>query len=475
MPPRSTTTALAPNADERRVAAENFDRARQVIATDNFDYDISLLTLCCKLDPGNFTYRRELRRAQKEKYDNNLRGSRFAFFTTPRLKARVKAAKAQRDHLKVLNAAEAVLARNPWDMGTQMDMADAFDALGLTDLAVFSLDQARQKYPKDASLNRSLARLFEKRGDFKQAIVLWQIVAQNNPQDVEAGHKVKFLAASETIAKGGYEEAAAGTKESPIIARLEAQNSDRNDKVAREVNPLLKRLEANPTEPTLYVQLATAYKRLNQPDRARAALDQGLQPTGNHFSLRLELLELDLEPLRKKFAEADAKFKAVRADDADTAEELKAARDKLKADILSREVETLRLRAEQHPNDLGHRLELGTKLYKGGRLDEAITELQVARRDERLKGRAAMVLGACFRKRNNWRLAQRNFEEALAAIPETDEASRKEILYQLATGSAEHDDLPRAVDLGHELANLDFNYKNIGGLLEGWEAKVGKA
>ena len=39
--------------------------------------------------------------------------------------------------------------------------------------------------------------------------------------------------------------------------------------------------------------------------------------------------------------------------------------------------------------------------------------LQQARKDEKIKGRAALYLGHAFRKRNNWRLAQRNFEEAL--------------------------------------------------------------
>ena len=108
-------------------------------------------------------------------------------------------------------------------------------------------------------------------------------------------------------------------------------------------------------------------------------------------------------------------------------------------------------------------------------MDEAIAELQQARRDEKLKGRAAMYLGACFRKRNNWRLAQRNFEDALQALPASDEAARKEVLFQLATGSAENGDLPRALDLGHELANLDFGYKNIGNLLEEWQDRVHQA
>src|SRR5262249_123406 len=155
---------------------------------------------------SNFAFRQTLRKTQKDKYGNNLRGSRFAFLSKARWKAKMKAAKAGRDYLKVLEHGEQVLCSNPWDMGTQMDMGEAFDPLGLGELAVFPLDQARQKYPKDAPLNRALARLFEKRGDFQKAIVLWQLVKEANPRDVEAAHKAKDLAASETIQRGQYEE-----------------------------------------------------------------------------------------------------------------------------------------------------------------------------------------------------------------------------------------------------------------------------
>ena len=81
-----------------------------------------------------------------------------------------------------------------------------------------------------------------------------------------------------------------------------------------------------------------------------------------------------------------------------------------------------------------------------------------------------MYLGICFRKRNNWRLAQRNYEEALTALPATDEPARKEVLYQLAVIAAENGDADRARDLGHELASIDFAYKGIGELLDKWEA-----
>ncbi len=488
----SAGTAPAPTTDQRRVAQESFAKAKALIAEGGFDYAIQLLLTCCRLDPANFFYRQTLRKTQKDKYGNNLRGSRFAFLTTPRWKARLKVAKRNRDYLKALEHGEQVLGRNPWDLGAQMDMAESFDALGLSDLAVFTLDQARQKYPKDATLNRALARQFEKRGDFQKAMVLWQLVRESAPTDVEAAHKAKDLAASDTIQKGNYEGAAAGTKESPVLGRIEAQANSRQEKLAREADPILKRIETDPTEPALYLQLAGVYRKCGQDDRARAVIQQGLGPTGNAFQLQLELMELDLAPLRKNLETAEARVRkhrerarTARADDGPAAQaggddemteaELLALRSKLAREVLAREIDVYRVKADRFPNELTHRVELGTRLYKADRLDEAITELQLARRDDRLKWRAALLLGKCFKKRNNWRLAQRNFEEGLAAVPAEEEGVKKELLFQLASGSAENGDLPKAIDLGHELANLDFGFKNIGKLLDEWNDRLQSA
>ena len=480
MPHRSRTVS-SPTPDQRRIASENFERARQVLLTGNFDYAIQLLLLCCKLDPANFQFRQALRKSQKEKYGNNLRGSPFAFFSTPRFKAKVKTSKAQGDYVKVLEHAEGVFSRNPWDLGTSMDMAEAFDALGLLDLAIYTLDQARQKYPDDATLNRALARLFETRGDFTKAIGLWQLVRRANPKDVEAAHKAKDLAASETIARGGYQESISGTKDSPMLGRMEEAAIEKQDKVGREASVLLKRIEADPTGPELYLQLSAVYRRQGNFDRARAALLQGQGPTGNHFKLQLELLELELQPLRDNLDKADAKLRKLQAraatddtaDEEPTLEELTNVRVKLQREIVIRETELFRAKAERFPNETGHRLDLGLRLLKLDKIDEAIAELQVARRDDRLKGKASLYLGLCFRKRNNWRLAQRNFEEALPLLTTTaDESTRKEVLFQLATGSAENGELPRAMDLGHELANIDFAYKNIGKLLDEWHSQA---
>jgi tetratricopeptide (TPR) repeat protein len=470
-------------AEARRIAAERFDRANQVVGTGNYDYAIQLLLTCCKLDPGNFLFRQTLRRTQKAKYNNNLRGSRLAFLTTFRLRAKLKNAKRSRDYIRVLETGEQILSKNPWDTGAQMDMAEAADALGLIDHAIFFLDLARQKDPKDATLNRALARLFEKRGNYTHAIGLWQLVKEVAPNDVEAAHKAKDLAASATIARGGYMDGSAerpvspdaGTKTDTRTDMQAAPVAEPQDRVSREAAPILARLDTNPTDPHLYLQLATVYRRGNQPERARATLEQGLGPTGNDFRLTIELMEMDLDAYRKNLEIADRRLARAEAGDDDgrhSAEDLRRIRNKLLREIASREIELLRMRAERFPQDISYRLELGIRLAQAERLDEAIVELQQVRKEPRFLWKAAMHLGLCFKKRSNWRLAQRNLEEALTNVPATEEDGRKEILYHLAVGSAESGDLQRAIDLGHDLANIDFGYRDIGKLLDEWQNRL---
>jgi tetratricopeptide (TPR) repeat protein len=472
--------------ESRRIAAERFDRANQVIANGDYDYAIQLLLACCKLDPANFLFRQTLRKTQKAKYNNNLRGSRLAFLTTMRARTRLKSAKRGRDYIKVLEAGEVILSKNPWDVGSQMDMAEAAEALGLLDLAVFLLDQARQKNPKDPTMNRALARLFEKRGNFTHAIALWQLVREAVPSDVEAAHKAKDLAASETIARGRYgAEPPGGSNETEALKSdskvddgtgEEMAANEPNERVSREAAPILARLDTNPTDPHLYLQLATVYRRGGQPDRARAALEQGLGPTGNDFRLTVELMEMDLDVIRRNLDLAERKLaKAEAGQSRHAPEDVQKLVDKFTKEILTREIELYRLKADRFPQDLSHRLELALRLEQAEQLDQAIAELQQVKKDTKLGWKAALHLGICFKKRSNWRLAQRNLEDALAGVPEGDEAGRKEILYHLAVGSADDGDLQKALDLGHDLANIDFNYREIGKLLDVWQERLQEA
>jgi tetratricopeptide (TPR) repeat protein len=483
-----------PSPEHRRVAAGQFERANQVIATGNFDYGIGLLLSCCKLDPANLIYRQALRRTEKTKFKNNLRGSWHARFSTLPLRTKLKAARGARAYVKVLEVGEQILTRNPWDTGAQLSMAEAADALGLLDLAVWTLEQARQKSPRDATVNRYLARLYEKRGNFAQAIALWELVRRVDPSDVEAQGKSKDLAASETIARGRYNDVAAksgpesGEQEgAPTRARVPTPQAGEvravrgkqatpspevppAERGAREAAQVRARIDADPTNANAYLQLASLYRKNGQIDQAREVLQEGLGPTANAFEIALELADLEIEAFRRDLALTEERQRSAPQD-----EGLRQIRLRLMREINSRELDLYRRKADRYPTEMAHRFEVGVRLLRAGQVDEAIRELQAARSDPRQHWRSLLYLAYCFKTRNNWRLAKRNFEECLQNLPSNEGSTRKEVLFQLAQGSAEAGDLAAAVELAHELANLDFAYKDIARLLDEWQARLEQA
>lgn len=460
-----------PSPEQRRIAAAQFDRANQALKIQNMDYAIELLMTCCKLDPANLIYRQALRRTEMIKY-KDLKPGKLSAMTTAATRTAMKALQRNRDYLKVLEQGEEALSRNPWDVPIQIDMAEAADNLGLLDVGIWILEQARLKEQNDIALNRALARLYEKRGNFGHSIGLWEMVRKTDPKDMEARHKAKDLAAAATIVRGNYEEAATGATAPPPTDELdeEAKQAAVANRTEREAEPLKKRLLSEPTNATVYLQLANVYRKANERAQARAVLQQGLGPTGNNFQIMVELAELEIEPFRQDLAITEDKL---RADPKNP--ELRQIRKGLLREINSRELNLFRQKAERYPQDVGHRLELGVRLLRANQIDEAIRELQTARSDTRQQWRALMYLGYCFKARNNWRLAQRNFEETLKAMPATEEGSRKETLFQLAQGCADANDLNAAVEFGHELANLDFSYRNIGKLIDEWQTKMQEA
>jgi tetratricopeptide (TPR) repeat protein len=491
----SNASPLPPVAPEhRRVAAGKFEHANRVVATGNYDYGIHLLLDCCRIDPSNLIYRQALRRTEKAKYHNNMRGSMFAALTAWPARARMKNALRTRDYLKVLEHGERILTKNPWDVGTQMDMSNAANLLGLLDLAVWILEQARQKSAKDIHLNRALAHLYERRGNFTQAMALWELIRKARPRDIEAQHKIKDLAADDTIARGGYyavvtpgeesahlketaDEAPAATGEqqtgpTPPPATKDTDTSAAalstlKERVEREAAPLRARLKENPTNPLAYLQLAGVFRRANDLEKARDVLQEGLGPTGNAFELSLELADLDAEPFRRNLGITEEKLKA----DPDNAE-LRRLRTRLRKEINTRELDMHRQKANRYPTELSHRYEVGIRLLRAGQIDEAISELQASRVDPRHRWQSLLYLGHCFKARNNWMLAERNFGEALKSLPAGETNNRKEVLYELAVGCAEANDLSKAIERANELANLDFSYRDIGRLLDEWHKRT---
>jgi tetratricopeptide (TPR) repeat protein len=463
-----------PSEEDQNLAKTHFQYAHRAAAGGNYDLAVQFLRSSCKLEPAKLAYRQALRKAQRAKYKNNKRGSLLAPLTTFLDRLRMRGAAAREDHRKVLECSEAILARNPWDKGAQLLAARAAEALRLPVIAIWILQQARDKYPKDATVNRALARLLEREGYFEQAMHLWELVRQAVPTDHEAQNKVKQLGASETIARGNYGEAvkeSEGSSEEPAV-----DPSATPPPQTRKLAPVKARMaavkekktaEAEPSSPEDYLRRAASSRRNGRLDEAKAILERGLAAVGQVPPLVLALEDLQIEALRRERATLEAKARAHPGDDAGRA----LAR--LDADLNARALAYHRKRAEYDPADNGNRFELGVCLLRTGEVDAAITEFQALRSDARLRWKALLQLGHCFETRKNWALARRNYEEALRLLPAEETAAKKELLLHLAKGHAGAGEYARAVELAVDLADMDFNYGNVGQLLDEWQRRAG--
>ena len=134
------------------------------------------------------------------------RSTRLAWWKTLPAKVLLESAWKAKNFVRVIEYGERILVRNPWDRRTQMIMSEAADALGLTNLAMWILEQAWQKETHTPALNRALARLYEKRGHLPQAIALWKLMLREDPEDGEAQCQLNNLGAKETLVRGQYEQ-----------------------------------------------------------------------------------------------------------------------------------------------------------------------------------------------------------------------------------------------------------------------------
>ncbi len=190
--------------EQVKAAGAFYERAVQVIDEGGGeDYVRQLLTNCLNLDPFTQGYRKTLRDLNG-KVSGNVLGRWLGSLNVLALKAKLRAAKASADWRKVLEHGEEVLARAPADAETHIDMAEAATALGVSDLAVWLLEQGREQAPNSVALLRALANLLEQRKDWKRAIPLWEQVRKLTPNDDEPKRKIDELSVKDHLARARY-------------------------------------------------------------------------------------------------------------------------------------------------------------------------------------------------------------------------------------------------------------------------------
>jgi tetratricopeptide (TPR) repeat protein len=462
-------TAPMPTPVEMQAAKGQFGLAERLLLKNNYADAIQLMRESLRLDPANLAYRRALRRTEQLAVKN---GSGWLGRAT--LKTKCKMAKLSQVHMQVLELGEAILAQDPDDVQCQLDMAESANALGLQIVAMWILEHARQRGQNDA-VNLALASLYEHAGRYANAIALLQQISTNNTRRCELQQKIKDLMASESIRRAfdappGDAQPMNDTAEMTVAGATETEPPAAPavvDRQARDVEKLRSQIASDPASVNAHLALVAYWRRAGNLQQCADAIREGLAATNNHAELGLEQADLDIERQRQALAELETRIKA---DPKNAA--FHENRNALLQAITAAELKFFKQKIRVLPGDTGAHFELGVRLYRSAKYQEAVQELQGTREAPRFQWQSLAYLGLSFERLSVWRLAQRNFKDALAKIPAAEIDWRKRILFHLAKGSAEAGELDQAIELGFELANVDFTYRQIDQLLALWQKQV---
>jgi tetratricopeptide (TPR) repeat protein len=428
-----------------------FEHSNRMMAQENYDYAVTLLTDCVVADPSDYQALACFLGCLRKKYNDNKKGDNLSFIKGASVRRTVAKAESQEDWDGVIKAGVEALKLNPWDVHTLDKMATACKEMGFDESELAYLKAALEANPKDPDVCKRCAIALTERKQYDQAIGLWHRIEQVRPNDEEAQRAIASLTVEKTIAKGGYEDGDSAKKK--VQAAAAASELSPIEKLEREI-------KRKPNEIPKYLELAALYVDAKQYDKAEEVLNRAYEISHHDSDIREKLEDVQLTNLRQQ---QDAAKKACQEMDS---EEGKLRLKEIEAKINSKELEIYKNRCERFPNNLGFKYELGVKYLANGHYSEAIAEFQQSRNDPRRKGYSMLHLGQCFQQIKQYRLAMSHYDEATQEIPDRDGEGKNKAQYlagRLAFFLKDFDTAERHLT---EVAARNFAYKDVATLLD---------
>jgi tetratricopeptide (TPR) repeat protein len=415
-------------------------KATGASASSDFDYVTDLLLQCVTGDPGNPIYVRAYIENLQKKYGNNKKGAPLAQFKERGSRAALKKALSLNQWDEAIEHGLKALTVNPWDSTTLTGMAAAAGKTGDRDCEFCYLQSALIGTPKDPALNRLMAIHMTERGLINEAITWWHRVEDALPADDEAKRAIAVLTVQKARSRGEFD----ADDEKRQRAKTQIQEE------ATLEQKLLQKIEREPGNLANYLELSTFYINEERYKECEEVLAKAYEVSDGDPDIRDKWEEAEIRHLRQKVSQASDP----------------AVKKKYQDQYFEKDLEVWKHRVERYPSNLAFRYELGYRYMLTKRYSDSIRELQAAKNDPRRKGVCLLVLGQCFEKIGQHRLAMSHYESAIQEIPDREADNKKRALHRAGRLALGLRDLEKAEKHLATLAGLDFTYKDVSALLD---------
>ena len=443
-----------------RKARELFDKGFAAFERGNIDYAMDMFTAALEIEPRFLQARKFLRAASVKKFRDKKGGAVTHMVSSLAGAATLTMAMTQvgKKPLQALKMAEKLLRMDPLNLSFINLLVKAAETADMPEVAIQSLEVAKDGYPGNVKVLNDLARLYQKVNRMRDARICYEEVSRLRPNDPKAIKTLKDAAALDTMQKGGWSEASSyrdvmkDAKEATLLEQgAKAVKSDKD--MTALIDEMRAKLEREPENMNYVRSLADLLTRAERYDEALDILSNA-QKTMARGDPQIERAVSAIQA--KKFDGEIAALEA--AGDAQGAEAKRQEKDGFLVANAGEQV-------KRYPNDLQFRYEYGLLLFQRGRLNEAIEEFQLAQRNPQRRIRTLYYMALCFKQKKQYDIAMEQLEKAAAELHVMDD-TKKDIFYEMGSIFELMGNPQKAAQHFKEIYSVDIRYKDVAEKIE---------
>ncbi|MGD0541746.1 MAG: hypothetical protein ABSB33_09535 [Tepidisphaeraceae bacterium] len=445
--------------EDRAKAKVFFDRGRTVAGTGNFEYAISMFLSGFELDPDAIDAHQELRDISMKRKASG--GKPMGFLEAMKMKR-----PTSDDKVNMINA-ERLMSYDPGNTDHMQSLMQSAYRGGYWDTVLW-IGQIFQKANADA-----------KKPDYSKFIVLrdiykglkrWRLAADAcqyalmlRPNDMDLTTELKNLGAMDTMQSAGYSKGGSfrdQIKDMQKQTLLLTGDKDYADLDAQQA--IIAQAEhdykAEPHDPSRALRLVEALEKTEHPEFEGKAIEllQDWFDKTRQFRYRQRIGAINMKQLSRM---ERSKREALMNDPKN--EELRNDYAQFTREQLEFELKEFELAADAYPTDMRWRIEMGKRLYRLGRFEDAIPVLQLARNDPKYRVDAGILLGLAFFQAGFYNEADDTLGQLIKDYQLQGDDRSKEMHYWRARVLEKKGLIADALALYSKVTQWEFNYKDV--------------
>jgi tetratricopeptide (TPR) repeat protein len=442
-----------------------FNRGFVAMERGNLDYAINMFTACIQSEFSFHRARKFLRAAEIKQFKSQAVSpvaQAITFITNlPTFltaTALLKSGKPQ----PALQAIEKLLSKAPLNRSYLKLLDQAAEAAGEYEIAIQTLDMAREHYPQDTFILDRLGHLYMETNQPRQGRKCFELLCTLKPHDSAAVKSLKDAMAIDSMTKDGWEEAHAtgGSFRKMIRDEKMAEILEKEAKAVKgqgDIDALIvenkARIQREPGNINYRRALATLYSSNGRFEEAVTTLQEaqavsgGRDPQIDHAlsSIRLQSFDAEIKKLAESGITAAVEVKQ-----------------RERALFIFNDVQD---RVARYPTDLGLKYEYGVLLYEQDRTNEAIQQFQAAQRNAQRHISSLYYIGLCFKAKQQYDMAIEQLQKAVAELLVMDD-QKKIALYELGLTLEAVGRLPEAMECFKQIYQVDIGYRDVAARVE---------